>query len=176
MLNFARKTLMLAVSGIVLSAPSIAETQFRADVGVGFVHIDGGGYEEGFVLDQSVSYENVLLYRLGYVYMDEIHLDDSRYNGNDAEIEVNAPYVGVGKAFDLKPLQVEVGGGVMFAKTEGVFLGRTFKDDRETSPYLNAQLLLPLSEFISLRADYKYIDDVSGGDLHLFSGGVRFKF
>ncbi len=166
----------LAALGMMLSLSCVAETRFRVDLGAGFVHVNGGQYEEGFILDHGIAFENVLVYRFGYIIMDEIHLVDSRFDNDDVEIEVNAPYMGIGKTFDLKPIQIELGGGLMYAKTRGDYLGRKFESDRETSPYVNAKLLIPLSELISLQADAKYIDDVSGGNLQTFNFGVRFNF
>ncbi len=161
---------------LLFSHTSLADKSIRADVSVGLAHVAKAGYDEGAVLDQSLAIENIALYRVGYIYVKNIHLENSRYDDSQVEIEVKGPYAGLGKSFDLGRLKLEAGGGIMVVTTEGKYASRTYTSDRKTRPYANAKLLLPLSKLISLQADVKYLNDVSGSDLYLYTGGVRFSF
>lgn len=152
-----------------------AEKKIRLDTGGGYVFVSSGGYEKGYVLDQSIAYENALVYRLGVAYINNLRPEDSRFS-DDSELKTRALYFGVSKPIDLNRFKLEVGAGVMLSETEAHYFGRKVAEDKDTSPYLHLKLILDLGELVSLQADWKYVDDVSGGDLHLLETGVRFSF
>ncbi|MFL0810277.1 MAG: hypothetical protein K6L76_07670 [Agarilytica sp.] len=168
----------ICLISILLSAASqsFAERAFRVEANVGIANSTSGGYDDGVFIDPSVAYTNALIYRLGYLEIDQMYLIDTNLGKRDVEIEIDGVYAGIGKDFKLKGIKLEIGGGIILAKSEGYYKGRRFSDDREARPYLNSKLVIPIGGLFALQGEIKYINDVSGSDLTLFGGGARFSF
>ncbi len=171
-----KKALLVFLLQFVGSFTVLAETNMHITAGIGAVSVENRDYDEGVLLDHSFGFSAVgFVLDGGFLYMDNITpsgVDDSA----DAEIKVKGPYIGVAKIIDFEVLQLEVGGGLMYSETVATFLGREISEDTDTSPMASIRLTKNMNDFFAVHGNWKYIDDVSGGDLHLFQAGVRFSF
>ncbi len=173
-LKVTRNNLFVFVFMLV-SGFSYAESRFLVEGGAGLVDINDGDYQKGYALDSSIAYENGLIYRLGVTRLNDVRQQDSRYQ-NDAEIEVTGWYAGLSKPFYMDAIAVELGAGIFEGKTEAIFFERKLASKRDTSPYVDLKLLVPINDLVGLYADLKYLDNLSGGDIYILSAGARFSF
>lgn len=169
---------LLGLTTVLLGciSPSFAERAFRVDGNIGIAITSEGGYDDGYFVDPSFSYKRNLIYRVGYLEIDQLYLNDTNLGSSQVEIEINGSYAGLAKDIQFKAVAFELGGGVIFAKTIGEYRGRRFQDEREAKLYLNSKLVIPLNKLFALQGELKYLNDISGSDLYLFGGGVRFSF
>lgn len=161
---------------LMFSSAVFAEKNLHLEAGIGAVSVENRDYDEGLVLDQAFAYSSSgFIFRIGFVHMEDIN-PDSTDDSESAEIEINGPYIGAAKVIDMDVLQLEVGAGLLYSETVATLLGRELGEDRDSSPMINIKLVKSFGSVFALQGGWKYIDDVSGGDLHLFQAGVRFSF
>lgn len=170
-----RTSLAAIAATFMVAEVSQAEGIFHLDTGLGVVQVSSGGFEGGYVVDPAIAYEDGLVYRVGALAIRDLR-SSSGSDKSETEIEVSAIYFGISKALDIKRLKAEVGGGVMFSNAQAYYYDEKVGEDSETSPYLNVKFIFDLTKFLSIQTDWKYIDDISGGDFHVLEAGVRFSF
>lgn len=175
-MNKIFRTSLAAIAATFMVAEALqAEGKIHVDAGLGVVQVSSGGFEGGYVVDPAISYENGLVYRIGVLAIRDLRLSRGT-DKNKTEVNVSGVYAGVSKAFDINRLKAEVGGGVMFSNAQAYYYKEKVGEDREISPYVNVKLILKLTKLLSIQTDWKYIDDISGGDFHVLEVGVRFSF
>ena len=140
----------------------------------GAAFVSQANYDSGVSLDTSFAYsESDWQYRVGALYLDEISPENSAHN---TEVETRAGYLMVAKVLNFDSLKLELGGGLVFSQSEAFFRGRQVADESDTSPMLTVVAVRELTRVFALHADWKYINDINGGDIHLLQAGVRFSF
>lgn len=170
-----RTSLAIIAATFMVAQASQAEGRFHLDAGLGAIQVSSGGFEGGYVVDPALAYENGVVYRVGVLAIRDLQSNKDT-DRSEREVEVSAVYLGVSKALAIKRVKAEIGGGVVFSNAEAYYDEEKVGEDREISPYLNVKLILDLTKFLSMQTDWKYIDDVSGGDFHVLEAGVRFSF
>ena len=159
---------------LVLPSVALAEDKFHVDLNICSVRVAGEDYDNGIAFDNAIAYAHKsVVYRIGALYLDGLEPAGAR---RDTEIEVKAIYLNIAKRLDVKAFALELGGGVVFSESEAEFLGRELAEEDDESPFINVKVIKDLNDFFSLQADWKYVDDLTGGDLHLLQAGVRFSF
>lgn len=170
-LGLLRSSVILAL--ILLSSTTFSDA-IRLDLSAGSVAVGNADYNTGAAGMAGASFNfNSLIIGGGVLKIIELRPDDQR---SDTEIEVTGIYLGLAKEIDFKVLSLELGGGAVYAETEADYLGRELNSDDDVSPYVSARLVKGFGPLFSLQGGWQYIDDLSGGDLHLFQAGVRFSF
>ena len=147
--------------------------EFLVDAAAGIASVGEGDYDYAGFIDVSGGYEfSALSLKGGVLAFSEFENENNR----DFAIQVNGVYVGIAKNISFKVIEFEVGAGLVAAESEATFRGDEIATDNDTSPYINAMILQPLPGPVLLFGQYKYIDDLSGTDIHLFEAGARIKF
>ncbi|WP_086930076.1 hypothetical protein [Agarilytica rhodophyticola] len=164
---------LFSYSCLVLSTAAAAQN-FHADVGIGSVAPTNSGYETGYALDHAIAYEHsIFVFRLGGMFLGSIEPEDA---AEDTEIDIGGVYLNVAGVIELAPVKIELGTGVLFSETRADFMGRRVSEESDQSPFAGVKVILGINKLVSLQADWKYIDDVTGGNLNVVNAGVRFSF
>lgn len=164
---------LLPLAGSLFPCAALAEN-FHIDLTAGPVFVLQDGYEDSQVLDHAISFSNSgFVYRLGGILLNDLETEGESV---DSHLEIRGVYLAFYKELDMDAVLIELGGGAVFSETEAFILDRRVADERDQSPFLNVKVVKPINNFFALEGDWKYFDDLSGGDLHFVQAGVRFSF
>ena len=150
---------------------------------MGAAFTDNEHYGESETRDMTVGYRvGGYNFRLGYNLIDRIphERDDggSLYDlrSPDTGISIDGYYLSLTKTIALQSVQWELGGGLYASKSEVYFEKRKVNESDDESPFINIKLIKPLSDLFALQGDWKYIHDVTGGNINLLQVGIAFSF
>ena len=142
----------------------------------------GGSYIANQDFDGSFSLDNTVALRFsdysirgGLLYLDEMRPEDVSQS-EDTYIESGGLYLGVNKRFALKPFDIEIGGGIIGTRSRVYLYDRKIDEDEAFSPYINVKAIKMLNKVFGFQAEWKYLDDVNGGNINVLQAGVRLSF
>ena len=171
-----KRAYFTAISLLALSFCTYADSTLHLEPSIGLVSIENREYDEGYVLDHAFAVSSRgFMFRAGVLHMAGI-TPEGVASTNDAEIKITAAHLGASKIIDLNIVLLEIGGGLLYSETKARFMGRELAEDRDTSPMFNAKVIRKINDFFAVQADWKYMDDLSGGNVHTLQAGVRFSF
>ncbi|PCK09243.1 MAG: hypothetical protein COA42_05135 [Alteromonadaceae bacterium] len=168
------RNIRCASLGLFVLASNAWSGSFNFDASAGTALVSNESYDEGVSLDGSFAYrKSDMLYRVGVLVIDEL-----RPSGADegTKIKTDGIYAGLGRAIDFGSTELELGIGALATRSEVYILGRQIGEKDDINPYLNIKIVQELTRLFSLQGDWKYVDDLVGGDIHLVQVGVRFSF
>lgn len=150
-------------------------TELSLEASLGVASVTNQDYETAGVIDHAmVIRQSGFSFRVGGIYIDDMVVEDQ--DDNNAHIDVRAAYLGINKAVQVDEVTIEFGGGAIFSKSRAFFNDRELSEDEDTSPYVNAKVVFDINDVVAIHTDWKYIDDLSGGNINLFQAGVRLTF
>lgn len=171
---------VFATIGVLLS-PGLLAQNVVLEGSVGIAEPQSGPYESSLLMDGSVSYSSSgWLYRIGFTAFDAFK-SDSR--SNPIEIETSGVYLQAIKVVTLEPFDIEIGAGLYRTHSEAFMEKSPYNASQrkigsayDTNPVVTVALVKNMAKSFSLLGGFKYINDVSGSDLHMIYAGGRFNF
>lgn len=166
--------LALCLLAFMMAGKSVQAAGVALDVNVGHTTPSDSDFRGDAAGDVSVSLlTDRWTYRLGYTVLGELTLRDSL---DGTYVDVSGAYLQFNHTWPLGWLDLDLGGGAFFARSEAFFGGNAVATEREVRPFLEVRAVKPVSSILAVQAGIRYFNDVSGSDLSVIHAGVRLNF
>ncbi len=163
--------LVLCFLAFIMASTSVQAAGFALDVNVGHTAPSDSDFRGDAAADVSASMlAGRWTYRVGYTVLGELSLRDSL---NDTYIDVSGAYLQFNHTLPFDWLDIDLGGGAFFARSEAFFGGNSVAKERDVRPFVEVRAIKPVSSLIAVQVGIRYFNDVIGSDLSLIHAGIR---
>lgn len=156
------------------SKSALADRNIQLDAVLGNAIPSNSAFKGSVIQSFAFTYASTALnYRIGIIDFGHFDLKESN---NKSRLNIKGAYLELIKVVEVDIAKLEMGVGIMASETDMIFIGEKFREESDTSPFVEVSVSKDLGQLITINAGIYWISDLSGSDITIPKVAMRFSF